>query len=87
MPHIPGMDKFKGEIYHSSSPTGKRAKGKNVIIVGGGASAVEALEFAAYEDSRKIYILARSDKWIIPRNPIVDILLSFNIFGRELSSL
>ncbi len=35
MPHIPGMDKFKGEIYHSSDLTGKEAKGKNVIIIGG----------------------------------------------------
>ena len=29
------------------------------------------------------YILARSDKWIIPRNPVVDVLLSFNVFGGE----
>jgi cation diffusion facilitator CzcD-associated flavoprotein CzcO len=64
MPHIPGMDKFKGEIYHSSDLTGKRAKGKSMIIIGGGASAVEALEFASHEEADKIYILARSDKWI-----------------------
>jgi cation diffusion facilitator CzcD-associated flavoprotein CzcO len=83
MPHMPGMDKFKGEIYHSSDLTGKEAKGKNMIIIGGGASAVEALEFAAHEEAKKTYILARSDKWIIPRNPVVDILLSFNIFGGE----
>lgn len=83
MPHIPGMDKFKGEIYHSSDLTGKQAKGKKMIVIGGGASAVEALEFASDEEADKIYILARSDKWIIPRNPIVDILLSFNIFGGE----
>jgi cation diffusion facilitator CzcD-associated flavoprotein CzcO len=77
------MDKFKGEIYHSSDLTGKEAKGKKMIIIGGGASAVEALEFAAHEEADKTYILARSDKWIIPRNPIIDILLSFNIFGAE----
>lgn len=82
-PHLPGMDKFKGQIYHSSDLTGKDAKGKSMIIVGGGASAVEALEFASHEDASKTYILARSDKWIIPRNPIVDVLLSFNIFGGE----
>jgi hypothetical protein len=83
IPHISGMDKFKGEIYHSSELTGKQAKGKTMIVIGGGASAVEALEFAAHEEADKIYILARSDKWIIPRNPIVDVLLSFNIFGGE----
>ncbi|TVY50465.1 Dimethylaniline monooxygenase [N-oxide-forming] 5, partial [Lachnellula cervina] len=83
VPHMPGMDKFKGEIYHSSDLTGKEAKGKKMIIIGGGASAVEALEFASHEDADKTYILARSDKWIIPRNPVIDVLLSFNIFGGE----
>jgi len=83
IPHMPGMDKFQGEIYHSSGLTGRDAKGKTMIVIGGGASAVEALEFAAHEEASKTYILARSDKWIIPRNPIVDVLLSFNIFGGE----
>jgi hypothetical protein len=83
MPHIPGMDKFKGEVYHSSHLTGKQAKGKSMIIIGGGASAVEALEFASHEEADKVYILARSDKWIIPRNPVIDVLLSFNVFGGE----
>lgn len=83
MPHIEGMDKFKGEIYHSSDLTGKDARGKKILIIGGGASAVEALEFAAHEEADMVSILARSDKWIIPRNPVVDVLLSFNIFGHE----
>ncbi|KAH6673502.1 hypothetical protein B0J14DRAFT_512051 [Halenospora varia] len=83
MPSIPGMDKFKGEIYHSSDLTGKDAKGKKVIIIGGGASAVEALEFAAHEEADETVILARSDKWIIPRNAVVDVLLALNIFGGE----
>ena len=61
----------------------KDAKGKNMIIIGGGASAVEALEFAANQGCKHTYVLSRSDKWIIPRNPVVDVLLSFNIFGQE----
>lgn len=83
MPHIPGMDKFKGEIYHSSELTGKDAKGKKVAIIGGGASAVEALEFADAAKAAKVSILSRSEKWIIPRNIIADTLLSLNIFGQE----
>lgn len=67
----------------SNASSSKRAKGKTIIIIGGGASAVEALEFAAVEEAEKIYILARSDKWIIPRNPIVNGLLAMNIFGQE----
>lgn len=77
------MDSFKGEIYHSSDLTGKDAKDKKIIIIGGGASAVEALEFTSREEAQKTYILARSDKWIIPRNPIVNVILALNIFGQE----
>ena len=83
MPHIPGQDKFRGKIFHSSQLDGKDATGKNVLIIGGGASAVEALEFTAHENAEKVYVLARSEKWIIPRNPVIDILLSLNIFGSE----
>lgn len=28
-------------------------------------------------------MLARSEKWIIPRNPVIDVLLALNIFGQE----
>ncbi|KAF2147150.1 uncharacterized protein K452DRAFT_240355 [Aplosporella prunicola CBS 121167] len=83
MPHIPGQDKFKGEIYHSSQLDGKPAKDKKVLVIGGGASAVEALEFVASEHAEQTYVLARSEKWIIPRNPFIDMLLSLNVFGQE----
>src|SRR5687767_935427 len=83
MPTLPGQGDFKGKIYHSSDLTGKDARGKKITIIGGGASAVEALEFAAAKSASKTAILSRSDKWIIPRNLIVDTLLSLNIFGQE----
>ncbi len=83
MPHIPNQEVFKGEIFHSSKLDGKTASGKKVLIIGGGASAVEALEFVVNTDAAKTAVLARSDKWIIPRNAFVDILLAFNIFGQE----
>lgn len=83
MPHLPGAETFKGETYHSSKLDGKTAEGKKVIIVGGGASAVEALEWAVETGAEKIKVLARSEKWIIPRNAFVDVLLAFNIFGQE----
>lgn len=83
MPHMPGQEKFKGEVYHSSKLDGKTAQGKKVLIVGGGASAVEALEFVVHTGAKSTSVLARSDKWIIPRNAFVDTLLAFNIFGQE----
>ena len=59
VPHIPGQEKFKGEIYHSSQLDGKHAKGKRVLIIGGGASAVEALEFVDQEQAEHTDVLAR----------------------------
>ena len=83
VPHLPGQEKFKGDIVHSSKLDKEDAKGKKVLIIGGGASAVEALEWAVNTDAAEIKVLARSDKWIIPRNAFIDSLLAFNIFGQE----
>ena len=60
MPHIPGQDKFRGQIYHSSELDGKDISDKTVLIVGGGASAIEAMEFVARGKARKAKILARA---------------------------
>lgn len=62
MPHLPGQDKFKGEIHHSSNLDGIDGKGKKVTIIGGGASGVEALEWAVETGASEINVLARSDK-------------------------
>ncbi|EFX00495.1 flavin-binding monooxygenase-like protein [Grosmannia clavigera kw1407] len=83
MPHIEGIESFKGSVFHSSMLNGESAKDKKVAIIGGGASAVEALEFASKTGAAKTYILSRSEKWIIPRNLFADILFSLNIWGQE----
>lgn len=83
MPTLPGQEHFKGEIHHSSQLDGVSAKGKKIAIIGGGASAVEAMEFVATQDAEHTNVLARSEKWIIPRNPIIDALLAMNILGSE----
>ncbi|KAJ5884656.1 hypothetical protein N7495_009166 [Penicillium taxi] len=82
-PPLPEQEKFKGQIYHSSNLDGKEVTGKKVLIVGGGASAIEALEFAVKSGAGEIDVLSRSDKWIIPRNVLVQSLLACNIFGQE----
>ena len=84
MPTLPGQEHFdKNAIHHSSELDGTSAKNKKVAIIGGGASAVEALEFVASQQAEHAFILARSEKWIIPRNPLIDSLLALNIFGTE----
>lgn len=80
---LPGMDDFRGEIVHSSKLDDVNLKGKRVVIIGGGASGVEALERAVDEQAASTTIIARSDKWFIPRNLLVDTLLSMQPFGRE----
>jgi hypothetical protein len=85
MPRLPNHDKFKGPTFHSSNLDHKQVKGKKVLIIGGGASAVEALEYAVQCGASEIDVLSRSDKWIIPRNIFVDAILSLNVFGGETS--
>lgn len=85
MPPLPDQSRFKGGIYHSSDLDGKEIKGKRVLIVGGGASAIEALEYAVKGGASEIDVLSRSDKWIIPRNVLVQSLLAMNIFGMQTS--
>ncbi|KAJ5909290.1 hypothetical protein N7504_003933 [Penicillium tannophilum] len=85
MPTLPDQQKFKGNIYHSSNLDGKDVEGKKVLVIGGGASAIEALEFAVKSGAAEIDVLSRSDKWIIPRNILVQALLACNILGQETS--
>ena len=80
---LPGQDSFKGKIVHSSELDGIELEGKKVLIVGGGASGIEALELAVAKKADTPRILARSDKWIIPRQTLVNVLLSLEPFGRE----
>ncbi|KAJ5982229.1 hypothetical protein N7451_012329 [Penicillium sp. IBT 35674x] len=85
VPHIPGQENFQGQIYHSSHLTGKDLKDKRLLVIGGGASAIEAVEFAISQQASKTSILARTNKWVIPRNPFIDGLLALNVFGEETS--
>lgn len=63
--HIFGQESFKGSLLHSSKLDDARLSGKRVVIVGSGASAVEAAEFAIAKGAEGITILARSNKWSV----------------------
>lgn len=58
-PSFPNQAAFKGQVIHSSELDAKAIKGKNVLVVGGGASAVEALEFACDNGASSVKVLAR----------------------------
>ena len=84
MTEMDGMDSFTGKIVHSSELDDVELAGKRVVIVGSGASGVEAAELAVNKNAKHATVLARSDKWIIPRNTLFDIMLALQPFGREM---
>jgi dimethylaniline monooxygenase (N-oxide forming) len=66
-PDLPGLDNFKGPVLHSSELDGKKAEeteweGKRVLVIGGGASAVEAVEAAVDKGVEWSGVSARDDK-------------------------
>jgi len=100
-----GHDQFTKTIVHSSqldSPSFQLKGGEKVVVIGSGASGVEAVEtvlqkFGSVVDKdngsseggeRKkgveVYMVARDDKWIIPRNIIIDTLISGQPFGQQM---
>ena len=80
---LPNQDRFKGVVTHSSQLDNVDLVGKRVAIIGGGASGIEALELAVEKKAKSATILARSDKWMIPRNTLVDTILACQPLGRE----
>lgn len=94
-------DKFTKLIVHSSeldSPSFKLKGGERVVVIGSGASGVEAVEtvlqkFGSIKDSEKrkdgkqgveASMIARDDKWIISRNIIIDTSIAGQPFGRQM---
>ncbi|KAI5892685.1 FAD/NAD(P)-binding domain-containing protein [Schizophyllum commune H4-8] len=80
----------RATVLHSSELDAASADvlaGKRVVVVGSGASGVEACETVLAKGvalAGPVTMLARSDKWIIPRNVAVDTLLAAQPFGREM---
>ncbi|KAL1708023.1 hypothetical protein EV121DRAFT_288075 [Schizophyllum commune] len=81
----------RATVLHSSELDSAPADvlaGKRVVVVGSGASGVEAcetvLDKAGVALEGPVTMLARSDKWIIPRNVAIDTLLAAQPFGREM---
>ncbi|CAK5277517.1 unnamed protein product [Mycena citricolor] len=80
---------FTKPIIHSSeldseSISEETIKGKRVVVIGSGASGVEAVETALQRGAGETVILARTDKWIIPRNIFFDTFVACQPFGREM---
>ncbi|KIJ06971.1 hypothetical protein PAXINDRAFT_91180, partial [Paxillus involutus ATCC 200175] len=80
-------DTYRGPVLHSSQldhATPELVQDKTVVVIGSGASAIEAVETAFCRGARLCILLARKDKWIIPRNVIIDTLIAAQPFGRDM---
>ncbi len=53
---------FQGEVIHSSELDNAQLEGKNIVVIGSGASGVEAVETALEQGAKHCTILARDDK-------------------------
>ncbi|PCH34804.1 FAD/NAD(P)-binding domain-containing protein [Wolfiporia cocos MD-104 SS10] len=75
---------YAGTLVHSSGLDDVDLSGKRIVVIGSGASGVEAVETALARGASECVIVARQDKWIIPRNMMFDTLISAQPFGREM---
>ncbi|KAH9811541.1 hypothetical protein DFH28DRAFT_1084821 [Melampsora americana] len=62
----PSREVYAGALHHSSD-LDNMPNPKIVAVIGSGASAVEAAEQAIIRGARRVTVIARHDKWIIPR--------------------
>ena len=73
LPEIPGLDRFRGAMFHSSAwDHGFELEGKNVAVVGTGASAIQIVPAIAPKVAR-LSLFQRTPAWIMPkRNGAID---------------
>lgn len=57
--YLPGQERFTGEVVHSSRLSDVEVAGKTIAVVGGGASAVEALEYAYDQGAARVKVISR----------------------------
>lgn len=68
IPHIPGIEKFKGKVFHSSQWDHQYdLNGKNVASIGTGGSAIQYIPEIAPQ-TRQLYVFQRTAAWVIPRD-------------------
>ena len=69
IPDFPGLEKFKGEIMHSSAFSGSpRYSGKNVIVVGCGNSAHDIAMELYEQEAGRVTLVQRSSTYVMSRD-------------------
>ena len=82
IPKIKGIEKFKGEVFHSSQWNHQyNLNEKNVASIGTGGSAIQYIpEIAA--KVKNLYVLQRTAAWVIPRDERAYNALDQHLFKR-----
>jgi len=66
VPDLPGLDRFRGEVFHSSHcPEAFNPSGRRVAVVGSGASAMQVVPAIA-DEAAHVVVLQRTAQWIAP---------------------
>jgi cation diffusion facilitator CzcD-associated flavoprotein CzcO len=66
-PSIPGLDRFEGQIFHSSRwDHDHDLTGERVAVIGTGASSIQIVP-SIQPYVRKLYVYQRTPPWIVPR--------------------
>lgn len=67
IPKIKGLESFKGNTFHSAQwDHSYDLKGKNVVSIGTGGSAIQYVPEIA-PDAKRLYVFQRTPAWILPR--------------------
>jgi 4-hydroxyacetophenone monooxygenase len=66
MPNIPGLEKFRGPVFHTARwPEQADLRDKNVAVIGNGASAMQTVPAIA-DEVRSLALFQRSPQWAVP---------------------
>lgn len=70
IPHIGGIDSFRGEVLHSSEfPDGQKFRGKRAIVFGTGASGHDIAQNLVQSDAASVTMFQRSPSAVISLDP------------------
>ncbi|HRA29029.1 MAG TPA: NAD(P)/FAD-dependent oxidoreductase, partial [Acinetobacter johnsonii] len=82
IPHIAGIEKFKGKVFHSSQwDHNYDLSNKNVASIGTGGSAIQYIPEIA-EKVKQLYVLQRTAAWVIPRDERRYLPIEKTLFNR-----
>ncbi|KAF4443852.1 putative H+-transporting ATPase, vacuolar, 67K chain [Fusarium austroafricanum] len=67
LPHVKGLNKFAGDVIHSQQfKDASKYQGKNVVIVGIGATGVDSTSFLVKGGANKVYLSHRGTVMVLP---------------------